>query len=88
MNQNFTITMGTNISIIIITNLIPALNKPLIKLGVLFFANYLVYLNYYMNDFNRIFQSLLWSCFGYVILFYLEKCVVIWQEKVNLLEYK
>lgn len=88
MNHNFTITMGTNISIIIMTNLIPVLNKPLIKLGILFFANYLFYLNYHMNNFDRIFQSLLWCCFGYVILFYLEKYVIIWEEKVNLLEYK
>lgn len=78
MNYNFTITMGTNISIIIMTNLIPQINKPLIKLGILFFANYLIYLNYYMNDFERLIKSLLWACVGYVILFYLEKCVVIW----------
>lgn len=95
MNRNFTITMGTNISIIIMTNLIPELNKPLIKLGILFFANYLIYLNYYMDDFERLIKSLLWACVGYVILFYLEKCVIISysnffspKDKVNLLEYK
>jgi hypothetical protein len=92
MNQNFNITMGTNIIIIVMTNLIPELNKPLIKISILFFVNYLMYLNYYMNDFDRIFQSLLWACFGYIILFYLEKCVIIYyskwnQEKANLIEF-
>jgi hypothetical protein len=75
MNKNFKATSYTIISLIIVTKMFPQFNKPLIKIGIIFFINYIILLNYNINDTSRLLQSLLYACFGYVILLSLEKFI-------------